>query len=371
MALIETQIDWCPRSEIERLQGFLERYWSPSHILVRDRAFLSWQFPLSADPDKLSVLVARRGDSWLGLLGVIPADLAHGGERRAGAMLGNWVVTPGERTSGLGLALLSHVLSSPYALIGTLGGNAATLHILRTLRFQIQTRVPRWVGVFSPRALTSLLQAGSADYTPSAIEGWTATALSAGISARPTLEFHPWTDEFAARWNDAWHTVLARLLTGVWRDADYLTWRYIAHPNLQYSVEVVTRPGGAEILGLLAYRLVSFPDRPEKILRIVELLGTTDAQESLARRVVELGHSHEVAFADFYCTSTAAVTGLRAEGFVPEESQAHHLPSLFSPLDFSRSALTSALLLRAPGSLPPPELGLYFTRGDCDQDRPR
>lgn len=371
MAVQATVIDWCPRSEVEQLQGFLARHWSPTHILVRDPAFLTWQFFDRAHSDKLSVLVAKRGGNWLGIMGVIPADLAQGGERYAGAMLGNWVVAPEERASGLGLTLLGHVLSGPYALIGTLGGNSATLNILRTLRFQIEKRVPRWVGVFSTRALTSLLDDGGAEYTPAAIEGWARTLIVPRPTSQVTFKLHPWTDVLTSRWNEAWHGVFSHQLTGVWRDAEYLTWRYAAHPNLRYTIEVVSGPGTmeVEILGLLVYRLVSFPDRPEKILRVVELLGTREARDVLAERVVELGFHNEVAFADFYCTSTVAASGLRSQGFVLEESQPVPLPSLFSPLDFSRSTLTSALLLRGIDNQAPPDLGLYFTRGDCDQDR--
>lgn len=358
-----TAIGWCRAARIGELQAFIDEHWKAGHVLARDAELLRWQHP-RPDPGELSVLVADGPDGELrGILGIIPVPYCARGERGDGAWLTTWVVTPEARTEQLGLALLRRAMDGP-DFVGTLGGNDTTMRVLRALRFETRAAVPRWLRGGDPDALRALL--GAADMSLPAEAG--ASLRPAGPAAPPPgVAVEPWSDEAARAWDRAWHDGLAAATTGIWRDSAYLRWRYLEHPSFRYELRVA-RGAGGEALGLLAYRRQDVHDRPEHVVRVVELLGEPAGTRALAAHLAREAIGEGTAFADFYCTSERYAAALtEVAGFVPEASLGASLPALFQPLDARRTALTAALW--TPAEAPFGD-DVYFTRSDCDQDRP-
>jgi hypothetical protein len=104
----------------------------------------------------------------------------------------------------------------------------------------------------------------------------------------------------------------------------------------------------------------------------VEALGEIDPLASLLSEVVAEGHEQGAAFADFYCTTSRFAAALERTGFVREEALDMSLPSRLQPLQQSSKPLTAALRLGSWTGDGDPFAGedVYFTRSDCDQDRP-
>nr|MBA3347678.1 hypothetical protein [Actinomycetota bacterium] len=123
---------------------------------------------------------------------------------------------------------------------------------------------------------------------------------------------------------------------------------------------------------LLVHRVETVRDLDVQVVRVVEALGDESAIAALAGELARESTAAGVAFADFYCTSGRFAAGLERAGFVAESSLATPFPGRFQPLALGSAPLTAALRLHAgdAGADPFAGEGVYFTRSDCDQDRP-
>ena len=354
-------IGWCPAERLGEVQAFIESHWKRGHVLSRDAELLRWQHP-RPDPDELSILVADGpGGELQGILGVIPVPYCTHGKRGEGAWLTTWVVRPEARSGQLGLALLRVAMQGP-DFVGTLGGNDTTMRLLRALRFDTRANVPRWVRGGSPEALRALLGAAGVTPVPAAL------AASPAGDAPPGITVEPWSHEAAVAWDRTWHERIAGRIAGTWRDSAYLDWRYVGHPRFHYELRLA-RTSDGDALGLLVYRRQRVQGREEEVVRVLELLGEPQGVNALAVHLARDTVGERTAFLDFYCTSppfAAALTG--AGGFVAEAALSVSLPALFQPLDARRTALTAALWTPTEGGFGGDDV--YFTRADCDQDRP-
>jgi hypothetical protein len=357
-------IRWCPADRLGELQSFIDTHWRRGHVLARDAELLRWQHP-RLDAGELSVLVADgpRGEM-RGILGIIPVPYCARGVRGEGAWLTTWVVVPEARRDQLGLALLREAMDGP-DFVGTLGGNDTTMRLLRALRFDTRAAVPRWVRGGAADALRGLLTAAGTELPAAAAAALESAQVAA---AAPGMTVEPWSSDAAAAWDRAWTERIAPRTTGTWRDSAYLDWRYVRHPRFHYELRLA-RDAGGEALALLAYRRQAVHDRPEEIVRVVELLGDPEGTRALAVHLAEEAIGERTAFADFYCTSEPFAAALtEGGGFVPEAALGISLPALFQPLDARRTALTAALWAGEEGAFAGDDV--YFTRSDCDQDRP-
>jgi hypothetical protein len=201
--------------------------------------------------------------------------------------------------------------------------------------------VPRWVRPLAP--------AGSAALAlPPVPEPARTTAPVDG----------PWDE---AAWDEQWARLAPRLV-GTWRDAAYVRRRYVEHPRFAYRVR---SSGGA----LVVDRLEQVRGADAVVVRVVEALGEPEALAGLLAAAVEDGRAAGAAFADFYCTGTQPATALARAGFVREDALAVSLPSRFQPLEPQPRPLAAAF--RFDGAADALAAGdAYFTRSDCDQDRP-
>jgi len=368
-------IDWCDIDRINEIQRFIDNVWRKNHILARDQQLLFWQHRFVDRPGKLSILMAEDVSEMVGMLGTIQIGFNDRGRRQPGVMLAIWIAKEEYRNLALGLRLYQRLLDEHYSFIGVFGINDEVTKIYQKMKYAIWGRIPRWARAFSKADLGALLAQGGAKYTPEAINAWLATADSGrSVPSVSGVRIVDWNPLGAEVWNKAWHNNFAPYLCGTWRDADYLQWRYLNHPRFNYFIRLAEDSSNGDIIGLFVYRLAEIRDRKERVMRIVEFLGSERGTQALAAEVCRVAEERRVAFADFYCTSPRFATSLQSVGFVCELQQISHLPALFEPLDFSRPALNGAAYVR-------PELAVdsrcyfeqpdvYFTRSDGDQDRP-
>jgi hypothetical protein len=361
-----SRLDWCPVERIDELQAFIDRHWKAGHVLSRDRELLRWQHPHPSD-DRLSVLVADGPEGGIvGILGIIPAGFCARGERLGASWLTTWVVRPEARGDQVGLRLLTRVMAETDGLVATLGGNETTMRILRSLRFHTIASVPRWVRPGSLDALDALLGAAGQPDRAAYWRGWRPPRSQARAAAGG-VRIVPWSED-GERWDRLWAR-LSRDLVGTWRDADYLRWRYLAHPRFEYQVRLAERDG--EVVALLAYRRQPVSGVDADVVRVLEAIGDEDAVARLAAEAVDAVSDDRLALIDFYCTGARFGAALERVGFTPEPAESA-LPSLFAPLDARRARLTGAFWSAAGGGADALFAGpdTYFTRSDCDQDRP-
>ncbi|MEJ7892766.1 MAG: hypothetical protein WKF94_09000 [Solirubrobacteraceae bacterium] len=285
------------------------------------------------------------------------------GHRATAAWLTTWLVLPEERRHQTATKLLLGVLRDHDGLVGTLGGNDTTLGVLGRLRFETEWALPRWIRPLDPDAFATLLEAaGQAAGTPAKL--LPVSEPPAGIAIRR------WAPDDAAAWDRAWTQRFAPRLVGTARDAAHLRWRYVDHPRFDYTLTLAW--SGETPVGLLVHRVQRVCERPESVVRIVELLGDDDAQAALLGAMLQEPDVATAAFADLYGASPAQRPPM-GTGFVADDA-ARPVPSLFAPLDNRRVGLTAAFRLLGPSADAAPGVlesgAAYVTRSDCDQDRP-
>jgi GNAT superfamily N-acetyltransferase len=301
---VSAEIDWLARERVPEVQRFIEEHWRRGHALARDEELLRWQHRSLADPGRLSILVADQAGELVAMLGLVEFEACLGERRGRGAWMTNWLVVPERRGEGIGAALVERARSE-YAFVGALDANEATRRALAGSF--VERPILRWALVYDPDA------------------------------ARALLGREP-------EWIDAAAAVAAGALFGACRDAEFLAWRYRAHPRFEYTV--LNRDSE-----LSAYRLAG------RVLRVVDFLG----DEELAQEVAEAGRATGAAFAEFSCASAGYAAPLEAAGF----RRASGLPSRFQPLDLGERPDVSCFW--APGL---PLGNLYVTAADGDLDRP-
>jgi hypothetical protein len=307
--------------------AFIDQHWKAGHILSRDRDLLCWQHRIPGDPANLSVLTASREGRITGVLGVIRVAAHLHGRKVPGAWLALWYVDPTAGEGPLGLRLMNAAFEEGFGFIGCTGMNDVALRLFRGLKFRVIESVPRWI-------------------------------LPQGF-ATAAFPLHDFT---IADWQDDW-TVRNTGELGVWRDADYIEWRYAQHPRYDYRIRVARLGGEAQ--GLSVSRVEHVRDSTDTVLRVVELMGTPEAMRALGADLTHAAHQHKVWFADFYCTRLECGAALEESGFTRQNADT--LPSLFQPLDPKPRPLNLAIWTAEPVTH---DAQIYFTRSDGDQDRP-
>ena len=367
------KLDWCRPRDVPHLGELIERHWRAGHVMGRDPVLYAWQFRHPGRPAGLSVLLARRGDQLLGHLGLIPGDFNLHGQRLTGAWASLWFVASEIEGGGAGVALMRKAQEEAGSVLGCLRYNHIAGRLYGALGFHLWPATPRWVGMGQPEALAGLLADSPQPYAPQLSQALADARAGAGLAPAGDLEVVDWTDGDAQAWDQTWLEDLAPAGLGAWLDAEFLAWRYVEHPVFKYHLRLARRPGRGRVLGLMVYRLQELAGRPQKVLRLVELLALDQARDALLADLAAQAARPGVALVDFHCTSQELAPALTRAGLVREDGLPELLPSLFQPLDYRREALPGALWAS-------PQVGkasqlfsdpaLYLTRGQSDQDRP-
>jgi GNAT superfamily N-acetyltransferase len=341
----------CRSDQIEPLRRFFAEMYAPEYVLSRERPFLEWQFGAAPNPERmgLDVKLGLVDGEIAGCVGYIPVQLSIGTRMVRGAWAANWMVDDRYRRLGLG-PLLMRELCSQFDVTLALGGNRDAHALLPRMGWTDFGDLPRFVAVVDADAASRL--------TESDMRRWPT------VTAGPTAERFEWVDCFTESATALWDR-LHKGVAGTRRTADYLNWRYAAHPMFEYRL--LQAGNGADLDGLAVYRVESVRGVPVKVGRIVELVSEPKDAGRLLRAIVDDARTQGVAILDFFCSTPRLAPPMVDAGFSTEA--AAHFPMLFQPIDRTRTGvLFMAHLRKCPDAT---ALGdWYVTTSDGDQDRP-
>lgn len=366
-------LDWCGTEDVAQVRELIQSHWRFDHIMVRDPGLYPWQFRHPHRSDRLSALLAHRGQELVGHLGLVPGDFNLRGRRIPAAWTSLWFVAPGAESTGAGAALLRKAQEEVGEVLGCLRYNPLAGRLYQALGFRLWPVTPRWVRLGQNAPLHSLLADSPQPYPPELSRHLAAAACNRLENPPRDLEVVDWSAADPSAWDRVWRETLAPARLGAWLDARFITWRYLDHPVFDYRVRLARRTADGAVVGLMVHRVQDLPGRPERVLRLLELVGGEREVRALLWDLLASALGPDTAFVDFHCTSRELAPWLAAAGFVPEDTLPDLLPSRFQPLDFRREPLPGALWTAA-GVAAPDELlsdpALYLTRGQGDQDRP-
>lgn len=358
------------KNEIVALQQAIHEVWGKCHVLSRDVALLEYMFAQTpkhdwiATSDEYSFLGVRDADKVVGLLGVMPFLYNQYGKKGIACCLTNWVVEEAYRHTGAGLKLIQYVLDLQPDMVLSLGVGQKATPIYKLMRWEMNLDVPRWVGVVHREMVKDVFLNGNSH------------SIRYYDSVRPVkqcpIKAKLINSLDVEKWDDFYWTVFAKKTIGIARDAGFINWRYLKHPNFDYKLIAVENEHSYK--GLAVIRIEKVAGK-YKIGRIVEMMY--DSQESaiaLANAVIEL--DNEVLFFDFYCFSSVSTWGLETVGFkrvFKSEEDPFVLPTRFQPIDLETTNMVSAIYLSEHNKQQINcvlDQQWYITKGDSDQDRP-
>jgi GNAT superfamily N-acetyltransferase len=349
----------CPPERIPSLRAFFSAMYWPGYVLSDNESFLRWQFgptPLSHS-DNYHLILGVVDDQIKGCLGYIPVEVSLAGRRISSAWAANWMVDESTRRLGLG-PLLMRELSKRFDITLALGGNRDAHDLLPRMGWTDFGLLPRYVSVLDPERAALLTEHNRLEW-PSAPPSMPTPCNGASVA-----RVDAFGDDTTRLWDETWGASAA----GTRRSAEFLNWRYAAHPTFTHHLFEVHDHG--RLRGMAVLRIEQVRDMPIRVGRVLELLGDDEHIPVLLASVVEDARTEAAAVVDFFCGSRRMARPLEAAGFLPgERPPASSIPILFQPVDRTRTGI----LFMANLQKTPAAEGIqdwYVTKSDGDQDRP-
>lgn len=330
------------------LQSFFSRMYHPGYVLAGSEPFLQWQFASvpSGDRNGLDIKLALVDGAIAGCIGYIPVELTVCGTQVRAAWAANWMVDDHYRRLGLG-PLLMRDLCRQFDVTLALGGNPDAHALLPRMGWTDFGDLQRYVGVLDPQQAAPLGD----------VRGVPPVAFDDRGGAIRVDAIH---DDATALWDR-----IGRGLVGTRRSAEYLRWRYAAHPLFHYRLFELRRDGA--LAGIAVYRLEHVRDLPVTVGRIVELIAAPEDAAGLLHGMARDAAAEGAAIIDFFCSRPSLRPPLEAAGF--SAGLSHRVPMLFQPIDRTRSGVLFMADVRKCAAAAN-QVEWYVTTSDGDQDRP-
>jgi hypothetical protein len=362
MALIEHFID---SSEIDRVMAFFRANKRPGHILGQDREFLTWQLSprrcRGFEEAALSAIVLWDGSEIAGLLGVIGSQFNRDGAIVEGGWLCNLIVLPQYRAIGGWMRLMKSAHRLPLGAVGVVGFPTEIGRLYRAMGYSIRDRLYRFIHVVDPEQTERIVE--GEDWRLRHASKATPLASETSITTVTALD---------ARWDRFWERFTAVGYFGTHRDSAHMTWRYLSHPRLKHTVIVAAGLDG-EIKGGAVYRIEQVRDRPERVMRLLELLALDEpTYAALLDAAKREGEVADVAFIDHYTSRSLPPTFANSGWFEESDVSNAVVPGLFQPLVKGRRSVNVGvrLLNSQAGQRVDLARDLHTVKSDGDQDRP-
>ena len=352
-------------SEIDRVVTFFRANKRTGHILGRDREFLTWQLSphrcRGFEEAALSAITLWDGGEIAGLLGVIGSKFNRDGTIVEGGWLCNLIVLPQYRAIGGWMRLMKSVPRLPLGAVGVVGFPPSVGRLYRAMGYAIRDCLFRFIRIVDEEQTGHIVEGG--DWRPPRSCKAARPASETSIARVTALD---------ARWDRFWERFTAVDYFGTHRDSAYMTWRYLNHPRLKHTVMVAAGIDG-EIKGGAVYRIEQVKDRPERVMRLLELMALDEpTYAALLDAVVREGEASGVAFIDHY-TSRSLHSMFQSAGWFEENELANTaVPGLFQPLVKGRRSVNVGVRLLDPQAAKGADLArhLHTVKSDGDQDRP-
>jgi len=327
-------------SDEPQVRRFLEIFYTAR---FRTKYPNRWQWQFVNNPfvprHTLPVWLALDGENVVGQLSLQYSPIWIKGRTQLGAWGVDFGVLPSYRGQGLGFRLQALVAQSvPWLLSAVMDRSAVRIKerlgfikgpkvqhfrrfchlsgadILRYLFFKTRSRARAWrvgIRVFGQQlggvsALAAMLRTANSRYA----------ALKARPHAANSLQIEEF-DTFGSEFDKLWEESRAAYGMTTARTAEYLNWRYVECPDLQYRK--FRASDGSGVTGFLVLRERNLPEL--KSVRIVDLFCRPPAlstMENLLQRVVA-NYVNTYPFIEAACSHPSGVAALRKLGFLPME----------------------------------------------------
>jgi GNAT superfamily N-acetyltransferase len=300
---------------------FLGEAFDAEKVAARKRV-LDWMFAAMPGRDRAPLRhVIMDGDRVAASMGHLPVDFLIKGEVKAVRFTHDLLVDPRYRGKGLAKRIVENSLRYGDFLPGGMWMNEACYKIHLASGF---TDMPPLVTqtlvldteAFTERKEMSGLKGAVARATLDVVRARTLRSAAAGCEEARRGRAKP-VDRFDPAKDGAWLELLKGYGIARIRDAAWLNWKYIDHPNLDYRGLVAEKNGN--ITGYLIWRKAPASD-PEKRAVVVDFLvahGDARTLKCLLAPVIVEAAEAKMAVLSILTTQPWAIKLLRTMGFFP------------------------------------------------------
>lgn len=129
-----------------------------------------------------------------------------------------------------------------------------------------------------------------------------------------------------------WNKVKVRYPITINRTREYLSWRFISHPLIEYSFLLLLE--GNRYAG---YAVIRFEDNNKelKAARVVDLIVFEEYEEQFLHEIINFCKS-KVDFIDFFCTGKFYKKAFEKNNFFNNLTEKLPIPLVFNPIDTTR-----------------------------------
>lgn len=355
-------------SELDIGLSCLASFWRKDHIMVLSPEFFRWQFsPPEQAAEDLSFWVAEQDSLVAGCCGEIPVNCHYAGEIFPGTGLSKLFARLEYRKYKVGLRLV-HSIFKGRGLYWGLGNTFMSQPVWALLGLHTPEAMPRYACLVSRERLAEILRYSRESLAT--IDDYADTPrLSPATVLEPGYKVETLALEDLEEWDRAWRTSLAPLMSGVYKNAAYLKWRYLDHPLFSYQLLAVRDKKG-NLTGLAVTRTAQIC--PEACaVRVLEFF----AEEERAGRALAAGLAERLPASTAYLEHTVCGKWwepLRAIGMAPMTSPGFSY--YFSPPNLAYVQMQPAFGVDLPGwtaesFMTDPRIYLSVADGDLDEPR--
>jgi len=358
--------------EISAVSNLFNEKWRINHIFYRKPEVLKWQYyenPIRSEyTDDMTLLGVFIDDVLYGVHGYIPFIFNYYGKKRRACHFCNWYASPEIRRGPIGIRLTTDVLDQ-YNFQACFGYAFSDFSrfILKRIGWNIEQAFPRYVRITNIENTMEMLNdmANNKKFYQYLKSTIIKTSVINNINNYLIEEIENFNN---LKWDNFFWNKLSKNIIGPARDKKYLIWRYKKIPIFKYHILYASNHLGTA--GLLIYRIEEVKNTRFKVIRITDILATTEVVEIFAKRVIEIAINEDIAFVDFFCTLSNFEPILQKQGFIySKNNQAYPVPFLFSPLETDKLKMEFGWkIFDQNQSLLKQKL--YYTKADGDFDRP-
>lgn len=165
-----------------------------------------------------------------------------------------------------------------------------------------------------------------------------------------------------------WEVVKERFPITVNRTREYLSWRYIEHPLIDYHFMILFN--NQDILG---YSVLRFEDNNKELIagRIIDFVSTKEHEKTLLQNVINYFNT-KVDFIDFYSSGLFYDETSESLGFFNNLKANYEIPTVFDPINRSRNSIDLHFKIKNFSVNDTKYYdydNLFFVKSDADQDR--
>jgi hypothetical protein len=349
-----TDVRLVTANDEQKLKKFYKNAYGENHIL-NNSSHSDWQFlknPFNILSTK-SIIIAENNNEIVAHMGIIPVPVKIYDNIVSGAWHASYFTLKKFRGIGIGTKMVQ-LSNSLFHCIGGMGNSDASNKIHIKNGGKNFRDINRYIKILDKTSIENFIQ----KQVEVIIKKENITK-SEGFFRISVLDIN--YDKF-------WKIIKDRFPITINRTKEYLTWRYLQHPLIDYHFMVLIKD--QKIFG---YSILRFEDNNKELKagRIVDFVSFEQYETELLQNTQNY-FENKVDFIDFFCSNSIYKHTFEKEGFFNNSLMNYSIPTVFNPINRDRNSINLHFKIN---SFPTTNTkyyngeNLFFTKADADQDR--